>query len=93
MVVVNLAAVWQVGAEKRERTYTDNTSAHGARVHSGSAWQLGEEVEIAPVKGEAPVCGEVVYCQKLGKDRFFVGLRFQSHIPWAILHRFNGMPI
>lgn len=91
MIVVNLGAVTPMRTEKRERTYTDNISAHGARVHCTSAWQLGEEAEIVPVKGETPVRGDVVYCQKLDKDRFFVGLRFQNHIPWSILLRFNGV--
>lgn len=91
MVVVNLAHVSQVSTEKCERTYTDNISPSGARVHSTSSWQLGVQAEIAPVKGETPIRGEVVYCQKLDKDRFFVGLRFESHIPWSILQRFDGI--
>lgn len=34
MVVVNLAPLVPVNAEKHERTYTDNISAHGVRVRS-----------------------------------------------------------
>lgn len=91
MIVVNLATVSPMRTEKHERTYTDNISTHGARVHCASAWQLGEEAEIVPVKGGTPVRGAVVYCQKLDEDRFFIGLRFQSHIPWSILERFNDV--
>lgn len=90
MVVVSLAPVSQVSTEKCERTYTDNISPRGARVHSTSLWQLGEQAEIAPVKGETPIRGEVVYCQRLDKDRFCVGLRFQRSIPWSILQRFDS---
>src|SRR5215472_14605800 len=87
MVAVNLAPVWPESIEKRERTYTDNISTHGARVRATIPCQPGEEMEIAPVKGEEPVRGEVVYCQKLAEEAFFIGLRFDSHIPWSILQR------
>lgn len=91
MVAVSLAPVSPAGIEKRERTYIDNISGHGARVRATYSWQLGEEAEIAPVKGEQPMRGEVVYCQKLAEESFFIGLRFRSHIPWSVLQRFNGM--
>jgi PilZ domain-containing protein len=92
MMEVNLRPLERT-AERRERTYTDNISAHGVRVRTSSPWQLGEQAEITPVKGEASMSAEVVYCQKLGSDRFFVGLRFrQSHNPWSVLQRFSGSP-
>ena len=92
MVVVNLAPLVPEDAEKHERTYADNISAHGARVRSTYAWQLGEHAEIAPTSGETAVHGEVVYCQRLDHDRFFVGLKVrESRIPWSILQRFDGM--
>ena len=93
VVVVNLAALSPMSAHKNERTYTDNISAHGARVHCVIPWQLGEYAEIVPVKGETPMRGEVVYCQKLATDDFFIGLKFHSHIPWSTLQRFNRMPV
>ena len=92
MVVVNLAPLVRVNTEKHERTYTDNISAHGARVRSTYAWQLGEQAEIAPPSGETAVHGEVVYCQRLDHDHFFVGLRVrESRIPWSIFQRFDGV--
>ena len=91
MVVVNLAPLVPVNAEKHERTCTDNISGHGARVRSTCAWQLGEQAEIAPTSGEPAVHGEVVYCQRLDDDRFFVGLKVRERrIPWSILQRFDG---
>ena len=94
MVAVNLARLEPTTCEKPERTYTDNLSAHGARVRSIYAWQLGQHLEIAPASGEASVRGEVVYCQRLDRDRFFVGVKIrESRVPWSILRRFDGMPI
>jgi len=53
---------------------------------------MGEQVEVIPRKGEVSMLGEVVYCQKVRNDRFFLGLRFRDkHIPWSILQRFNGL--
>jgi len=92
VMVVNLAPVWASSAKNRERTFIHNISSHGARVHSATSWQLGDEVEVTPVKGEEPMCGEVVYCRELAKDRFFIGLKFYRHIPWSVLQRFNGAP-
>ena len=91
MMQVNLVPMARARGDS-ERTYTDNISAHGVRVHSTCAWQLGEQAEVIPVKGEIPVRGEVVYCQKVGKDRFFVGLKFPNDpVTWSILERFNGV--
>lgn len=94
MVAVNLASLESVNAERHERTYTDNISPHGARVRSTRAWRLGDLAELSPVSGEAPVRGEVVYCQKLDNGRFFVGIKVrESHIPWSIVLRFEGLDI
>ena len=93
-MAVNLAPLEPVNRERQERTYTDNISPHGARVRSTYAWKLGDLAEITPASGEPPVRGEVVYCQQLDKDRFFVGLKVgQSRIPWSILQRFDGIEI
>ena len=92
VVVVNLAPLEAVNAERHERTYTDNISTHGARVRSIYAWQLGEEAEITPANGETPVRGEVVYCQRVDHNRFFVGLNIrESRITWTIMRRFDGL--
>lgn len=74
-------------AEKRERTYTDNISMQGARVHSERPWQPGEQVEVIPAKAETPVRGEVVYCQKRGQGGFFVGIRLRKCPWWSVIQR------
>lgn len=91
IVVVRLTPLDQ-SSEREERTYTDNVSAHGLRVHSRYCWSPGEQVEIIPVKEETPVLGEVVYCQKIDDERFFIGFKFpQSRLAWSIWRRFDGI--
>lgn len=91
MMEVNLAPLGRATGERCERTFTDNISPHGLRLQSTSAWRMGEKAEITPMKGEAAMLGEVVYCQKV-RNQFFLGLKFQDrHIPWTILQRFNGL--
>ena len=44
------------------------------------------------MKGEIAMLGEVVYCQRVVRGGFFLGLKFRDkHIPWSILQRFNGL--
>ena len=89
-VMVRLAPLEQ-SAEGHERTYTDNLSAQGLRVHSARHWCPGKQAEIISVKDETPVRGDVVYCQKVDNDRFFVGFKLPHRLPWSILQRFDGM--
>lgn len=92
MMEVNLARTGRASEDTSERTFTDNISPHGLRVQSANSWRMGEQAEVIPMKGESAMLGEVVYCQRLGSDRFFVGLKFRDkHIPWNILQRFNGL--
>lgn len=91
IVVVRLTPL-QHAAEGDERTYTDNLSAHGLRVHSRRCWSPGEQVEIIPVKEQTPVRGEVVYCEKFDNQSFVVGFKFpQSRLRWSIWQRFDGI--
>lgn len=90
MMDVKLAPVAHPDRGQPERTVTDNISPHGVRVRSSCAWRLGEPAEVIPTRGETPMRGEVVYCQKVGDGRFFVGLKFRSRrVPWSILQRFS----
>jgi hypothetical protein len=94
MMQVDLAPLGHARGERCEKTYTDNISPHGIRVHSTCPWQLGEQAEITPMKGEISMRGEVVYCQKVDKHRYFVGFKFAGdRIPWSILQRFNGLAL
>lgn len=89
MMEVNLAPAGRATPKTRERTLTENVSPHGLRVQSVSSWRLGEKVEVTPMKGEIAMLGEVVYCQRVRGERFYLGLKFRDkHI---ILQRFNGL--
>jgi hypothetical protein len=81
-----------VSGESQERTYTDNISPHGVRVLSTRPWQPGQHAEIIPENDGFPICGEVVYCQRLDVDRFCVGVKFpHSRIPLSPLQRYDGL--
>jgi hypothetical protein len=89
MVVVRLAPLEPGKAE--EKTYTDNLSPHGVRVCSTQRWRPGDQAEVAPVDQGPPMQGEVVYCEKFDKSRFFVGLRFpEGRAAWRVLQRYAG---
>jgi len=74
-VPVYLASLGEPRA--RERTVTENVSPHGARVISKRSWRSGEEALIAPLTGEFPQVGTVIYSRrKNGGGRFFLGVEF-----------------
>ena len=88
MVVVRLSAFQPGAGEVAEETYTDNLSSGGVRVCWLRRWQPGDQVEVAPVDQGPPMQGEVTYCEKSDKARFFVGLKFhRGHACWRILQR------
>ena len=74
-------------------TYTDNISAHGARVFSKHPWQPGDEVMVTPVNDET-TCGNVVYCQRLQDDRYGIGVKFRDRlVTWSAMRRYDGIQI
>src|SRR5467141_2430018 len=91
IVVVRLSRARHLPADDVERTYTDNVSAHGARVYSRYIWQQGEQAQVTPWEEESPMRGEVVYCQRIDRDRFCIGLKFQERpVTWSSLRRYTG---
>ena len=60
----------------RERTVTENVSPHGARVTSKRSWRSAEEVLIAPLTGEFPHVGRIVYCEAKTGGHFCLGVEF-----------------
>jgi hypothetical protein len=71
IVVVSLARFEGTSTDGVEWTYTDNISAHGARVFSKRAWRPGEEITVTPINEET-TRGSIVYCQGLADDRYFL---------------------
>lgn len=74
---VDLAPAESAKEERRERAVVENISGLGARVFARIPWHLGEEVEVTPAAGGAPMKAEVIYCQKQSNNRFVVGLKFR----------------
>jgi hypothetical protein len=69
--------------EHRERTFTENVSAIGARVVSSRSWRPGERVVISSDLDTVRRVARVVYCQPLSDRRFAVGLHVErSPLPW-----------
>jgi len=90
IVVVRLANAELTASDGTEWTYTDNVSAHGARVFSRRLWRPGEEITVTPFNEEATQ-GSVVYCQRLPDGRCFIGVEFKAHVSWSIVRRYNGL--
>lgn len=88
-VMMEVKLVPAVGAsDRRAKAMIDNVSEHGARIFASTPWGLGEQVEVTPAGGEAPLKAEVVYCQKQGSEKFVVGLKFRRcPALWSILER------
>jgi len=92
VIVVRLVRMHDLLAEPAESTYTDNVSAHGARVISRHSWQPGEEVLVTSVKDGTAIRGSVVYCQQHETGGFCLGLNFREHaVPWSSYTRYDGL--
>ena len=91
IVVVSLADLGRTTTDGAEWTYTDNISAHGARVFSKHVWQPGDEITLTPFKEEM-ASGIVVYYQRTAGDRYWVGVQLKDHpIPWRAVNRYDGI--
>lgn len=90
VVIVRLALAERGDTDGEERTYTDNISAHGARIFSKHGWQLGDKVKVAPVNEESTACGNVVYCQRRADNHYEIGVQFQDRTTWSALRRYDS---
>jgi hypothetical protein len=83
-IVVRLAPAQHQSVYEAEVAYTDNVSAHGARVVSHRPWQTGQMIQVTSMQDENTIRGKVVYCQKLPDDRYLIGLNFQNGgVTWS----------
>jgi hypothetical protein len=72
-------------------TYTDNVSAHGARVVSTRPWQTGDVARVTALKDDSTLLGKVAYCQKLADNRFCIGLNFvERGVSWSTYRTYSG---
>lgn len=87
LLPVRLSALPAGSGEVAEKTYIDNLSSRGVRVCSIRSWHPGDQVEVDPVQGPR-MRGEVMYCEKSDRARFFIGLKFHpGRASWRILLR------
>ena len=90
-IIVRLTHLQDQTAKEPELTYTDNVSAHGARVVSSSPWQIGEVAQVTSLKEESTLSGKVTYCLMLPGNRYFIGLNFQDRrVTWSAYRTYNG---
>ena len=90
-IVVRLAHVLDPPRNGAEMTYTDNVSAHGARVVSNRPWQTGDVARVTSLKDDSTLFGKVVYCQKLVDNRYCVGLNFveRGGVTWSTFRTYS----
>jgi len=91
-IVVRLAHALDPPKNGVEMTYTDNVSAHGARVVSNRAWQMGDVARVTSLKDDSTLFGKVVYCQKQGDNRYCIGLSFvdRGGVTWSTYRAYSG---
>jgi hypothetical protein len=90
-IVVRLTHAQDQPVNGAELAYTDNLSAHGARVISSRPWQIGEAAQVTCLKDEITIRGTVVYCQKLLDDRYCIGLNFQDRrVTWSAFRTYSS---
>ena len=64
----------------KERTTTENVSAHGVRVLLRRNLQPLQQAVVSSPNEGVRASASVVYCQRLGEDRFAVGLEFSARV-------------
>jgi len=90
-IVVRLANGQDQSASEAELTYTDNVSAHGARVVCSRPWQIGQVAQVTSLKDEITLSGKVVYCHKLQDHRYLIGLNFQGRrVTWSAYNTYSN---
>jgi hypothetical protein len=91
-IVVRLTHAQDQLVDGAELTYTDDVSAHGARVVTSRAWKTGEVAQVTSLKDENTISGKVAYCRQLGDRRYFIGLNFQDRrVTWSTYRNYSGV--
>ena len=67
-----------------ELAFTENVSLHGVRAVTERAWKPGERVVVKSYHGSIQSRARVIYCHRLAKKRYAVGLELHSAVGmWA----------
>jgi len=64
----------------KERTVTENVSAHGVRVFVRHNLQPLQQAVVASPNEGVRASARVVYCQRVGEKRFAVGLELSARV-------------
>ena len=68
----------------KERTLTENVSAHGARVLMERKLEPGQRVLLSSLKEGVRSEAQIVYCRRVAVSRFAVGLELSGRVePWG----------
>jgi hypothetical protein len=68
----------------KERTLTENMSAHGVRVLMQRSWRPRQETLVISQNEGVWSRAKVVYCQRVAENRFAVGLELSTRVePWG----------
>jgi PilZ domain-containing protein len=68
----------------KERTLTENVSAHGVRVLTQQSMRPKEHAMVISVNDGVRSRAKVVYCQRAAENRFAVGLELSARVEsWA----------
>lgn len=71
-VAVQLSTI--EGSPSAEKAFTENASSHGARVVTKQRWKAEERVLLKSLESDFQSKARVVYCQRLPRNAFAVGL-------------------
>jgi PilZ domain-containing protein len=75
----------------KETTFTENVSAHGARVLTTRKWSVNDRLTIATLPGSFRANARVTYCQPVADRGFAVGLEFVEPIgKWVVGDHFGN---
>jgi hypothetical protein len=64
-----------------EKSPTENTSRHGARIVSRTRWHAHDHAVVRLPRRDKPVKARIAYCDALPRDAFAIGLQFSSPVP------------
>jgi len=79
---VELAVVLSRAHRKpfKEKVVTANVSSHGLRVVTKSMWAPGARILVSFAGEDIDEQARVVYCQRLTKGKFAVGIQFSTKV-------------
>jgi hypothetical protein len=86
-VAVQLAREHQLALG--EMAFTENISPRGARVLASRSWKPNEQVVISALCNGFRSIARVVYCERLGRGRLAIGLKFPQPCGRLLINPFT----